>query len=123
MKIVIWIVQILVAIAFLGAGVMKLVTPYPDLISNPNMGWVSDFSATQVKIIAVLELLGVLGLILPMLLKKFMILVPVAAIGLALTMIGAIITHIGRDESIAVDLVLLVLASLTVWWRRGFFKS
>jgi len=123
MKIVIWIVQILVVIAFLGAGLMKLITPYPELVSNPNMGWVGDFSATQIKIIAVLEILGAVGLILPMILNKFKILVPVAAIGLALTMIGAIITHIGRNEPIAVNLVLLVLASLTAWWRKGFIKS
>lgn len=123
MKIVIWIVQVLVAIAFFGAGLMKLITPYPDLVSDPNMGWVGDFSAMEIKIIAALEVLGALGLILPMILKKFKVLVPVAAIGLALAMIGAIITHIGRDEPIAVNLVLLVLTSLTAWWRRGFFKS
>jgi uncharacterized membrane protein YphA (DoxX/SURF4 family) len=123
MKIVIWIVQILVALAFLSAGLMKLITPYPDLISDPNMAWAGDFSATQIKLIAVLEILGVLGLVLPMIIKKFKALVPIAAFGLALTMVGAIITHIGRDEPIAVNLVLLVLASLTAWWRRGFLKK
>lgn len=125
MKIVIWIVQILVALLFLFTGGMKLLTPYAEMIADPNMAWAGDFSSTQIKIIGALEVLGALGLILPMILKKYMVLVPVAAIGLALTMVGAMVTHLvrGETEPAVVNIIILVLAALTAWWRRGYFKS
>lgn len=123
MKILIWIVQILAAIAFLGAGLMKLFTPYADLIADPNTAWAEDFSSTQIKIIAILEVLGAIGLILPMILNKYKVLVPISAIGLALTMVGAMVTHLGRGESVIPNVVLLILTLAIVWLRRDFFKN
>lgn len=125
MKIVIWIVQILVALLFLFTGGMKLLTPYAEMITDPNMAWVGDFSSTQIKIIGALEVLGALGLLLPMILKKYLMLVPAAAIGLALTMVGAMVTHLvrGETELAVVNIVIFILAALTAWWRRGYFKS
>jgi len=123
MKIIIWIIQILLTLAFLGAGLMKLFTPYDELIAEPNMAWVGDFSALQIKVISILEVLGAFGLILPMILKKFQVLVPISAIGLALIMVGAIVTHSLRGESIIINLILLALTILIIWWRRSFFKS
>lgn len=123
MKIIIWIIQILLTLAFLGAGLMKLFTPYVELIAEPNMAWVGDFSALQIKVISILEVLGAFGLILPMILKKFQVLVPISAIGLALIMVGAIVTHSLRGESIIINLILLALTILIIWWRRSFFKS
>ena len=70
MKVVIWIVQIIVTIAFFGAGITKLITPYEEMRADPNMGWVNDFSALQIQIISILEVLGALGVILPMIVKK-----------------------------------------------------
>lgn len=122
MKILVWIIQVLVALAFLGAGIMKLFTPYAELLADPNTAWAGDFSATQIKIISLLEVLGALGLIIPMFIVKLRVLVPVAAIGLALTMIGAIITHLGRDESITINIILFVLSAYIAWSRSGFFK-
>lgn len=123
MKILTWIVQILAAIAFLGAGLMKLFTPYADLIADPNTAWAEDFSSTQIKIIAILEVLGAIGLILPMILNKYKVLVPISAIGLALTMVGAMVTHLGRGESVIPNVVLLILTLAIVWLRRDFFKN
>ena len=123
MKILVWIIQVLVALAFLGAGLMKLFTPYAELLADPNTAWTGDFSATQIKIISLLEVLGALGLIIPMFVAKLRVLVPVAAIGLALTMIGAIITHLGRDESITINIILFALAAYIAWSRSGFIKG
>lgn len=123
MKIAIWVVQILTALAFLASGTMKFLTPYAELAANPGMEWVYDFSATQIKIISALEVLGALGVILPMFLKKYQKLVPIAAIGLALIMIGAAITHINRGEPIIANVVLFVLASLTAYGRKDLLKS
>ncbi len=69
-------------------------------------------------IIGILETLGGLGLILPMVLKKFTFLIPLAALGLALVMVGAIITHIGREEPIFVNIVLVLLNLSVAYFRR-----
>ena len=93
-KILTWTLQILAALAFIMAGIMKISTPYGDLVLAENMGWAEDFSAIQIKIIGVLEFLGAIGMILPFVIKKFTFLVPLAALGLVLVMVGAIFTHL-----------------------------
>lgn len=49
------------------------------------------------------------------------VLVPLAAVGLGLMMIGAAITHAGRGEisNIVVNVALLALAAVVVWGRFG----
>ena len=122
MKIVKWILQSLLALAFLGSGMMKAFTPYADLISNPQMAWANDFSPMFIKTIATLEILGAIGLILPLVLKKLTFFVPISAMGLGATMIGALIVHSNRGESIVPNIVLLVLALSVVWLRKDLLK-
>jgi uncharacterized membrane protein YphA (DoxX/SURF4 family) len=117
-KILTWTLQILAALAFIMAGIMKISTPYGDLVLAENMGWAEDFSATQIKIIGVLEFLGAIGMILPFVIKKFIFLVPLAALGLVLVMVGAIFTHLSREEPIIVNIVLLILNMSVVYLRR-----
>ncbi|MFT7590919.1 MAG: putative membrane protein [bacterium] len=123
MKTVKWIVHILLAVAFLGFGTMKLITPYADMLVEPAMAWAGEFSEMQVKIIGSLEILGALGLLLPVLLKKQKMFVPFAALALGGIMIGAMMTHIGRDEPIIINIVILLLALLTFWWRKDWMKK
>ena len=63
MNTALWIVQALLAIAFLMAGAMKTFQPKEKLAEK--MGWVEDFSQGQIRTIGILEILGALGLILP----------------------------------------------------------
>lgn len=123
MKVVKWIVLILVALAYLVPGIMKLMTPYAEMIANPAMAWAEGFSAQQVKIIGTLEILGVLGMLLPLFLKKFKMLVPVSALALAVLMIGAIVTHLGREEPIIMNIAILVLTLLVFWWHKDWLKK
>ena len=123
MKILILILQILAAIAFIMAGMMKIFTPYEDLVIMVNMGWAEDFSGIQITIIGILETLGGLGLILPMVFKKYTFLIPLAALGLVLVMVGAIITHIGREESVIVNLVLLLLTFSVAYFKRDLILN
>ncbi|MFT4258895.1 DoxX family protein [Microbacterium sp.] len=110
MLIALWIVGGLLAIAMLGAGVMKLVTPKTAL-AEKGMAWTEDFSAGAIKAIAALEVLGALGLILPLLTGIAPILTPLAGTGLAIIMIGAIVVHVRRKEAFAPALVLALLAA------------
>lgn len=77
------------------------------------------------KIIGLLEFLGALGLFLPVVLKRNLNLVPLAAAGLALTMVGAMITHDGRGEMEALppNVVLLLLSLLVIYIRKDFLKK
>lgn len=120
MNVVLWILAIVLAIAFLGAGLMKIARSKEQLAAS-GMGYVEDFSGGTVKAIGVLEVLAALGLILPGLLGVAPILVPLAASGIVLLMIGAIITHLRRKETpmVIVNLVLLVLAAIVAWGRFG----
>src|SRR5579872_5487762 len=117
MNIVLWIVQILLALAFLMAGSMKASQPIEKL--RKNMAWTAHTSPGIVRLIGMLEVLGALGLILPAVTGILPWLTPVAAIGLVLTMIGAMIVHIrlGEGSHIAPNIVLLLLAALVVVGR------
>ena len=100
MNIVLWIIQILLALLFLFAGGTKLVLPIETLQSmgSPNQillpGWLMRF-------IGVCEVLGALGLILPGLLHKKPSLTPLAAVGLVILMIGAVAFSIAADGVVA----------------------
>ena len=119
MNVVLWIIAGLLALAFLGAGLTKLVQPKEKLAAT--MGWVDDFSPGTVKLIGALEVLAAIGLVLPAALDVVPVLVPLAAVGLVALMVGAAITHARRGETpmIAVNVVLLVLAVVVAWGRFG----
>jgi uncharacterized membrane protein YphA (DoxX/SURF4 family) len=118
-NIVLWIVAGLLALGFLAAGSMKAFRPKEALADN--MGWVEDFSIPMVKLIGVLEILAAIGLILPAALDIAPILVPIAALGLVLMMIGAILTHVRRKEfqALPINIILLLLAAFVAWGRFG----
>lgn len=109
MLIALWIVNGLLALAMLGGGVMKVLTPKAAL-AEKGMAWTEDFSAGSVKAIATLEIVGALGLILPLLTGIAPILTPLAGTGIAIIMIGAVVVHVRRKEPFAPALILAVLA-------------
>jgi len=78
-------------------------------------------SPATVRFIGVVELAAALGLILPAATGIARVLTPVAATGLAVTMVLAAITHARRKEpsAIAFNAVLLVLAAVVAWGRFG----
>ncbi len=117
MNTVLWILQILVALAFLAAGAMKVSQPKDKL--EQRMNWVKDTPASTVKVIGTLEILGAAGLVLPALTGILPWLTPLAAVGLVLTMIGAIVTHIRLAEysKLAAPIILLVLAAFIAYGR------
>lgn len=117
MNIALWIVQGLLAAAFLMAGFMKATQPKEKLAEN--MAWVNDFSASQVRAIGIVEILGAIGLVLPAVIGILPVLTPLAAVGLVLLMISATITHQRRNEGqmIVINAVLLLLATFVAYGR------
>jgi len=121
MNIVLWILAALLAAVFLAAGSMKLAQPKQKLAASSSMAWTEQFSPGMIKTIGALEVLAAVGLILPAALDIVPVLVPLAAVGLVLLMVGAAITHARRSESRAIvtNVVLILLAGVVAWGRFG----
>ena len=115
MNLVLWIVQGLLAFMMVGAGLFKLVTPRVKLAEK--MRWAKTWTDGQVKLLGAAEVLGGGGLILPGVLHLLPVLTPVAAIALAILMIGAVKTHLALKEPTVPALVPLVLAIVVVVGR------
>ena len=122
MNVTLWIVAALLSLVFLAAGAMKLTKSKEQLLaSGPTMAWAEDFSPGMIRMIGAFEVLGVIGLLLPPAVDTATVLVPLAATGLGIIMIGATIEHTRRKEyqALAVPVVLLALAVFEAWGRFG----
>ena len=86
MNIALWIIQVLLALLFLFAGAMKFIMPIEEMTKQMPVAIPGLF----LHFIGVCEILGGLGLVLPMLLRIKPWLTPIAAIGLAIIILGAI---------------------------------
>lgn len=111
-----WVLQVLLALAFAGAGVAKLTTPKADL--QQNMAWAADFSEAQIQAIGAAEVAGAVGLIVPAATGVLPVLTPLAAAALAVLMGGAAWTHLQRGEPAYAPLVLGLLSAVVAWLRR-----
>lgn len=119
MNITLWIIAAVLAAVFVAIGMMKLTTPRERLIEK--LPTTADSTDLQTKAIAALEVLGGLGLILPAVFNIAPILVPIAATGLALMMVGAVIVHVRRGDGIRHALPAIVLGLLAVVVAVGRF--
>lgn len=119
MNVFLWILQILLAGLFAGAGLTKLTQPKEKL--RDRMGWVENVPPTQVKALGAAEVLAALGLVLPGLTGIATVLTPLAAVGLVIVMLGAVVVHARAKEhpGTAMTLVLLILAAIVAWGRFG----
>ncbi len=122
MNTALWIIQILLGVAFAGAGVMKATTSRDQLIEK-GMGYVEEISPNSVKAIGVLELLAGIGLVLPPAVNIMPTLTAIAATGLVITMVGAAATHVRRKEYMPSLLVNGVLGGLALLVAIGRFGA
>jgi uncharacterized membrane protein YphA (DoxX/SURF4 family) len=108
-NIALWALQVLLALAFLLAGVPKIIQPIPEL--SKRLTWAKDLPMPFVRFIGAAEVLGAVGLILPALTGILPWLTVVAAIGLAIIMVASIAFHVVRGETnrIIANVVLLAL--------------
>ena len=118
MNIILWIIQVLLALLFLFAGGTKLVMTIEAMraMGSPNQILLPGL---LIRFIGVCEVLGALGLILPGLLRIRPGLTPLAAAGLVIIMIGAtVLTMIGDGVGAAVvPLVTGLLAAFVAYGR------
>jgi DoxX-like protein len=110
-----WIVQGLLAALFLFAGVMKLVLPIEQLTAQVPM------PGPFLRFIAVCEVLGALGLILPGLLRIRPGLTPLAGLGLVIIMTGATIVTLATG-TVAMALLPLVTGLLAAFVAYGRWR-
>jgi uncharacterized membrane protein YphA (DoxX/SURF4 family) len=112
MNTLLWIFQGILAFVFITAGFVKLSKPKAEV--EKRMAFAEDFSTGTIKFIGLMELLGGLGVVLPMLLDVVPILTPISAAGLALIQILAAFVHRRRKERVMVagNVILLVLAAM-----------
>jgi|688.fasta_scaffold1177773_2 hypothetical protein len=111
MTIAYWITAGLLAFVYLMSGGMKVVRNKDALVAS-GQNWAKNVNPALPKVVGLLEVLGAVGVIVPPLTGFAVVLAPVAAIGLALVQVVAIVVHIrlGETKQLAVNVVLLVLA-------------
>ena len=116
MNILLWVLQIVLGVYFVGIGYMHFNIPVnlPDA-----MGWMYELSTELHYFSGAAEILGGIGLIVPGLLKMQARLTPLAAFGLALLMLGAALYHLQRGElqNIPTNIVLIAVCSFLGYSR------
>jgi uncharacterized membrane protein YphA (DoxX/SURF4 family) len=118
MNIVLWIIQILLALLFLFAGITKLVPIIPMPPPPPN-AWMPPM--WFLKFIGVCEVLGALGLVLPGLFRRQQYLTALAATGLTILMIGAVVITV-MTMGVAASLTPLIVGILCAFVAYGRSK-
>jgi uncharacterized membrane protein YphA (DoxX/SURF4 family) len=110
MDITLWVFQGVLAALFLLSGSAKLSMSKQRMIETGQTG-VAPFPLPVIRVVAACELIGVVGLIAPKATGVLPVLTAVAAIGLAIVMIGAIISHTRLREPGPVVVNTAILAS------------
>ena len=116
MHVTLWILQVVLAVVFAIAGVTHFLPPegLPE-----SMRGMAEMPAGVPYFIGTVEILAVLGLILPGLTGIQTRLTPLAGAGLILAMVGAIVWHAQREEfpNIVLNLILAAIAAFVAYGR------
>lgn len=113
MEIAVAVVSGLLAVAFTAGGITRLVVPAERYGAWPNQQWILAVPRAGVVAISIAEILGALGLVVPVLTGVAPILSPIAAVCLALIMVGALVFHIRRHERPNVPVAIVLIALLS----------
>ena len=116
MKYALWIVQGLLALLFLGLGLMKLTSPIDEI--SAMMG----LPGLLIRFIGTVEVRGALGLILPGLLKIRVGLAPLAAAGLALVALSAVVYHLVNGDGMSTASFPMIAALLSGFVAYGRWR-
>lgn len=114
MNILLWILQVLLALAFVAHGWMLLAPP-ANLIEQMNAVMSTEFRV----FLGIAEVFAGIGLTLPGLTRILPETVPAAAAGIMIVMISATVLHVQRGETSAAvtTAVLLAIATFVAYMR------
>jgi putative oxidoreductase len=124
MNIALWIAQGLLAAMYLMAGSMKAFQP-AKVRENPQMTWAKNRTDGFIRFVGISELLGALGLILPVITGVLPWLTVLAAVGLTLIQLLAIFTeHLPKKEYnvIPINVALIAISIFVVIGRWTLFS-
>ena len=116
MNIALWVVQVLLGVAFIAAGGMK-VFAYEKYKTMSEKNGPSGLNHGLVTFIGLSEIAGAVGIVLPMAVNVAPWLSPAAAAGLATVMLLAVFYHVRRHEPPAAPAILFLLALLVAVGR------
>lgn len=122
MNIALWVAQVLLAAMFGMAGIMKT---FRTAQAKEQMSWAKNRSDGFIRFVGVSELLGALGLVLPLITGVLPWLTVLAAVGLTLIQLLAIFTeHLPKKEYnvIPINVVLIAIALFIVLGRWSLFS-
>src|SRR3954468_882007 len=113
-----WAEQVLPAFVFVSAGQVKLLTPIPQLAAM--MPFAGEYSETFVRSVALVDLAGGIGILLPALTRILPRLTVLAALGCSVLQVFAFVFHVSRGGAAPAPLNVVLLAlSWFVLWGRG----
>lgn len=114
------IIQFVLATAFTIGGIAKLALPYQRYSSIPAVAWSKEFKPSHLRLLGVLEVCGGLGMLIPLFFPALALLTPLAAVGVALYMAGAMATHLRRSEYLLIvgNLLVFLVPALFVAYSR-----
>ncbi len=98
MNTAIFVIQIFLIVGFAVGGLAQLTVPYSNYAKFPFQAWANDFQPWHIKLIGLLKVVAATGIVAALFLPALRLIAPLAAIGLALVMAGAMATHLRREE-------------------------
>lgn len=111
MTIAIWILSIALALFIAGAGVTKTFRPLAEIRKMP---WTAKFSDVSIRAIGAAEILGAIGLVAPLASGILPWLSIIAAVCIAVLMVGAAITHVRIKDVRSAAVTCLALAAIAM---------
>lgn len=117
---VITVLQVVLGFLLTLGGLVKIALPYARYSSIPAVAWSQEFKPAHLKLLGVLEVAGGVGLIVPLFVPALTMLVPLAGVGVALYMAGAMATHLRRSEypHMAGNFIVFLVPALLVAYSR-----
>jgi uncharacterized membrane protein YphA (DoxX/SURF4 family) len=118
MDILIWVLQVMLVFVFLFSGITKSTYSKEELLAKPQIG-IDGLPIVLIRFIGIAEVIGAMGLIIPMLLGIYSRIPFFSALGLGLIMVPAAIIHFIRKEykNIILNAIIFLVCMLIAYFR------
>jgi maltodextrin utilization protein YvdJ len=113
------VIQVVLGLLLTAGGLLKLTLPYAKYSNLSGVPWSKEFKPEHLLMIGVLEVSGGVGIIVPLFLQSLTMLAPVAAVGIALYMSGAMAIHLRRSEYLHMLGILIVFLAPALFVAYG----